>query len=63
MRSSSLSLLSTQPPPHSWLDQAMAICICILAVAAPVVISIVATPHYQLNQVADMFPSSSEHPW
>jgi hypothetical protein len=63
MRSSSLPLLSTQSAPHSWLDQAMAICICILAVAVPVVISILVAPHYQLNQVADMFPSSSEHSW
>ena len=35
--------------------------ICILAVAAPIIISVVATPTYALNQV-DTFPGPTENP-
>jgi hypothetical protein len=57
MRSSSPTLASLES--HSWLDPVIAIFICILAVGAPIVLSIVVTPHYEVNQVADTFPGSS----
>jgi hypothetical protein len=60
MRASSLPLPSLEPRTQSWLDHAIAVCICILAVAAPIIISIVATPTYALNQV-DTFPGLSDN--
>jgi hypothetical protein len=62
MRSSPLPLPAQEPPLQSWLDIAIAVCICILAFTAPIVLSIVATPHYPngLIQTADMFPTSSD---
>lgn len=45
---------------QSWIDHAIAVCICILAVAAPIIISVVATPTYALNQV-DTFPGPTEN--
>jgi hypothetical protein len=57
MRSSSPTLASLES--HSWIDPVIAIFICILAIAAPIGISIAATPHYEVNQVADTFLGSS----
>jgi hypothetical protein len=56
MRHSS-SLQMRHPSPDSWVDNAIAIFICIATIAAPVIFGIFATPDYQLHlsRVVDLF--------